>query len=123
MYTDEKVAAKMFNAVSKGYWTGFDESLEGLNPKVVLGRAGAEADLEAVTRFLDRWVNASMARAWGVMQENPDLLKEGTVTELFERLIRPYGDEHDYSCIPPVFVERIGKPPIRWQALRQIVRS
>lgn len=110
---DEKVKSKVFHAVSRSYWPVLDEVILMLGPEQLLRPGNSANELKNVEIFTQKWIQSAITRVWGV--ENAEqLFNQDTVTELFLRLVAPFGPDHPYSCIPKVLVETIGTPPPDW---------
>ena len=64
-----------------------------------------------------------MGRAWTSLENSEQVLTPGNVSRLFQNLIAPFGESHEYSCIPIMFIETIGRPPRNWKFLRMTVQN
>eukprot|EP00931_Biecheleriopsis_adriatica_P039661 TRINITY_DN2266_c0_g1_i1.p1 TRINITY_DN2266_c0_g1~~TRINITY_DN2266_c0_g1_i1.p1 ORF type:complete len:417 (-),score=110.36 TRINITY_DN2266_c0_g1_i1:89-1339(-) len=111
-FSDEIIRGKVYKAVYNSYHTVLDELLEDSRPI---------PEAKKVERFTKRWVEASMQRAWSSVENSEAVLTTGMVTRLFQNLIAPFGEGHEYSCIPIMFIETIGRPPRNWKFLKQTV--
>ncbi|CAE8743783.1 unnamed protein product [Polarella glacialis] len=111
---NDTVSGKVFRAVSNSYHTVLDELLADSRPL---------EDAEKVERFIKRWIEASMHRAWTSVENSEVVLTPGNVSRLFQNLVAPFGEAHEYSCIPIMFIEHIGRPPRNWQFLRVTVQQ
>lgn len=111
----EKVQSKIFGAVSKSYWTHVDEA-------VVKYPRNEHEDLRVVQEFIKSWMNDSMKRAWNSLPaadaQSTDTLPSDVVSQLFEGLVVPFGEENPFTCIPGAILERIGRPPAGWDYCR-----
>lgn len=111
-FKDEAVCGKVYRALHNTYKTVLDECLVDSRP---LG------DLQRVQHFTKRWAEDAMQRAWTSIPDSERVLTEGNVSRLFQNLIAPFGDAHDFSCIPQMLYEKIGRPPRNWGFIRTIV--
>merc|ERR1711982_128776 len=80
-------------------------------------------DLARVENFTKKWLEDSMNRAWGSIDQCGEKLSEGNVARLFQNLVAPFGDDHPFSCIPGALTEKIGRPPRDWAYIRQAVKN
>lgn len=113
-FNDDTIRGKLFKAVSATYYTVLDEILADSRP--------AE-EARKVERFTKRWVESAMGRAWTSVENSMEVLTPGNVSRLFQNLIAPFGESHEYSCIPIMFIETIGRPPRNWKFLRMTVQE
>lgn len=113
-FNDDTIRGKLFKAVSATYYTALDELLADSRP--------AE-EARKVERFTKRWVESAMSRAWTSVENSEGVLTPGNVSRLFQNLIAPFGESHEYSCIPIMFIETIGRPPRNWKFLRLTVQE
>lgn len=111
-FADESVRSKVYRALYNTYGPVLDECLVDSRP---LG------DLQKVQHFTKRWAEEAMQRAWNSVQDSERTLTEGNVSRLLQNLIAPFGDDHDFSCIPHQLYERIGRPPRTWGFIRTVV--
>ena len=113
-FNDHTTRGRLFKAVSATYYTVLDELLADSRP--------AE-EARQVERFTKRWVESAMGRAWTSLENSEQVLTPGNVSRLFQNLIAPFGESHEYSCIPIMFIETIGRPPRNWKFLRMTVQN
>lgn len=113
-FNDHTNRGRLFKAVSATYYTVLDELLADSRP--------AE-EARKVERFTKRWVESAMGRAWTSLENSEQVLTPGNVSRLFQNLIAPFGESHEYSCIPIMFIETIGRPPRNWKFLRMTVQN
>ncbi len=113
-FNDHTIRGRLFKAVSATYYTVLDELLADSRP--------AE-EARKVERFTKRWVESAMSRAWTSLENSEQVLTPGNVSRLFQNLIAPFGESHEYSCIPIMFIETIGRPPRNWKFLRMTVQN
>eukprot|EP00933_Yihiella_yeosuensis_P010814 TRINITY_DN11765_c0_g2_i1.p1 TRINITY_DN11765_c0_g2~~TRINITY_DN11765_c0_g2_i1.p1 ORF type:complete len:427 (-),score=70.70 TRINITY_DN11765_c0_g2_i1:57-1337(-) len=111
---DEKTKGKVYKAISGSYYSVLDELLEDSRP--------LEEQMK-VERFTKRWIESSMQRAWCAVEDAETNLSPAKVIRLFQTLVAPFGEEHEYSCIPIMFIERIGRPPRSWGFLKMTVEQ
>eukprot|EP00437_Effrenium_voratum_P019158 CAMPEP_0181459468 /NCGR_PEP_ID=MMETSP1110-20121109/32841_1 /TAXON_ID=174948 /ORGANISM="Symbiodinium sp., Strain CCMP421" /LENGTH=423 /DNA_ID=CAMNT_0023583989 /DNA_START=37 /DNA_END=1308 /DNA_ORIENTATION=- len=113
-FSDPTVVGKVFRAVKNTYQPIFEEMLNDTRPV---------EEARKVELFTKKWMEASMQRAWSSI--DPDqadtILSAQKIQQLFQNLIAPFGEGHDYTCIPVALVENIGRPPRNWRFLRQTV--
>jgi len=113
-FKDDAVRPKMFKAVHNTYQPALDELLADTRPI---------DDARKVENFTRRWMETSMTRAWSALEGAETVLTPGQVIRLFQNLIAPFGEGHEYTCIPSMLVEHIGRPPRNWKFLRTAVQK
>jgi len=113
-FSDDVVRGKVYKAVCNSYYTVLDELLADSRP--------AE-EARKVERFTKRWIETAMQRAWSSVENSETVLTPGNISRLFQNLIAPFGEAHEYSCIPIMFIENIGRPPRNWKFLRLTVEQ
>lgn len=114
-FQSEAVVGKIYKAFYYTYPVAVEECQ-------AVGRPGGN-DLQAVQHFTKRWTEAAMQRAWNSVEDSERTLTEGNVSRLLQNLIAPFGDEHEYSCIPQHLYEKIGRPPRTWGFIKQTVNQ
>lgn len=123
--TDDKAKAKLFQVVSKTYWPAFDEVADSHAFRTSKSRRGGgpnEArDLQFVQDFTQRWIEDAMGRVWSSIDRS--IMNEESFVRLFQSLVAPFGLENDFSCMPGVLLESIGRPPPDWDFITQTVRD
>lgn len=113
-FKEEGIKGKIYRALYNTYQVAMDECLVDSRPV---------EPLHKVQRFTKRWIDESMTRAWNSVEGSEALLTEATVVRLFQNLIAPFGNDNEFSCIPAVLTESIGRPPRDWPFIRQTVRN
>jgi len=113
-FSDDIVRGKVYKAVCNTYYTVLDELLEDSRPL---------DEARKVERFTKRWIESAMQRAWSSVENSETVLTPGNISRLFQNLIAPFGEAHEYSCIPIMFIENIGRPPRNWKFLRLTVEQ
>eukprot|EP00490_Sorites_sp_Unknown_P000989 CAMPEP_0114688214 /NCGR_PEP_ID=MMETSP0191-20121206/63245_1 /TAXON_ID=126664 /ORGANISM="Sorites sp." /LENGTH=301 /DNA_ID=CAMNT_0001975455 /DNA_START=275 /DNA_END=1180 /DNA_ORIENTATION=+ len=111
-FKDKDIQPKIFRAVHNTYQPALDELLADTRPI---------EDARKVETFTRRWMETSMQRAWSALDSAEKVLNQGQVIRLFQNLIAPFGEAHEYTCIPVMLVEHIGRPPRNWKFLRTAV--
>mmetsp|Transcript_32182 Transcript_32182/g.74214 ORF Transcript_32182/g.74214 Transcript_32182/m.74214 type:complete len:436 (+) Transcript_32182:32-1339(+) len=113
-FNDDTIRAKVYKAVYNTYQSALDEMMIDTRPL---------DDARKVERFTKKWLEASMQRAWSSIEDAETSLTPGQVTRLFQNLMAPFGEGHEYSCIPIMFIENIGRPPRNWKYLKTAVND
>lgn len=108
------VQGKVFAAVQKGYEPAYQDTLNDMRPR---------KELERVEDFLRRWLEDTMKRAWNSVEESEKNLNPSTVSRLFQNLLAPFGEDHQFSCVPTVLTEHIGPPPRKWAFVSKSVKE
>lgn len=111
-FKDRDIQPKIFKAVHNTYQPALDELLADTRPI---------DDARKVETFTRRWMETSMQRAWSALESAEQVLSTGQVIRLFQNLIAPFGEGHEYTCIPSMLVDQIGRPPRNWKFLRTAV--
>eukprot|EP00435_Cladocopium_sp_Y103_P017664 s3127_g4.t1 len=111
-FKDRDIQPKIFKAVHNTYQPALDELLADTRPI---------DDARKVETFTRRWMETSMQRAWSALESAEQVLTSGQVIRLFQNLIAPFGEGHEYTCIPSMLVDQIGRPPRNWKFLRTAV--
>jgi len=118
-FNDDIVRQKVYNSLYRTYDNALSEVVLDMRPI---------SDSERMKAFTKRWINESMQRAWSAVDGSLDSadrkLTEGTVTRLFSNLVRPFGADHPFSCLPEMwFVDQGGAPARSWPYIRQTVSN
>eukprot|EP00913_Durusdinium_trenchii_P007681 g7217.t1 len=111
---NELIRGKVFKAVHNTYHPVLEELLADRRPA---------DDARKVETFTRRWMESSMTRAWSAIEDAENVLQAQTVVRLFQNLIAPFGEGHEYTCIPSMLVEQIGRPPRNWKFLKTAVNK
>jgi hypothetical protein len=112
---DEKVRTKMYRALSNSYDPALKAALADPHPM---------EDIQRVELFTSRWMDDATCRAWGGLQDQAqEVLNEESLVEMFDHLLRPFGDDHPFSAIPRVLTEGIGAPPRGWDFIPEAVQN
>jgi len=118
IFEDAGVRSKVYNALSKTYQVALDATL--------IDRMHLP-ELQRVEAFVSLWMEESMGRAWASIAGSEQILTEKGIISLFQNLIRPFGDDVRFSCIPGVLMTEIGPPPRNWhfvlQATKELLRQ
>ena len=102
-FKDDKVAAKVYKALSNTWDSVLQESMA--EPLSV-------PDMTRMQNFIKRWMQMSMWRCW-------DIVNSENVTLLFENCVRPFGNDHPFSCIPHIlYIRSRNLPPKNWSYIR-----
>ena len=79
-------------------------------------------DYENVVAFVGAWMNDALDKIWSLcVGAHANALTEEVAVELFGDLIAPYGEEHEFSCIPHYLYKDIGAPPPDWPFIQEQV--
>merc|ERR1712217_235102 len=97
-----------------GYWPALDTVLEERINAEMQGMLSPEQELAMVENFFRSWMDSSMSRCWGAIQDSEQVLSVDNCELLFRTLIAPFGKDDPFSCIPPEFTATIGRPPTDW---------
>mmetsp|Transcript_49653 Transcript_49653/g.118243 ORF Transcript_49653/g.118243 Transcript_49653/m.118243 type:complete len:337 (-) Transcript_49653:61-1071(-) len=62
-------------------------------------------DREKAEMFLKEWIESSMNRAWGPLQDT-DALSEDNMMELWRRVVYPFGVRNEFSTVPQELLRR-----------------
>ena len=107
-FKDDKVAAKVYKALNNTWDSVLQESMA--EPLSV-------PDMTRMQNFIKRWMQKSMWRCW-------DIVNSENVTLLFENCVRPFGNDHPFSCIPKILYSRCGDlPPKNWSYIRDEAKN
>lgn len=113
-FRDEAIRAKVYKAVYNTHATALEELMDDSRPM---------DDARKVEKFTKKWLEASMQRAWSAIEDVESVLTPGQVTRLFQNLMAPFGEGHEYTCIPVALIEQIGRPPRNWKFLKMAVQD
>jgi len=72
---------------------------------------------------LKEWIGNAMQKARSIIVNPDSLFTEEGLKELVQELISPFGDSHSFSCVPNTFIDKIGKPPSRWERVGVMVKE
>jgi len=111
---DRKVQNKIYRALWGSYWTAADDAIQLPRPH------SEQQDLQLVQGFLERWMEETLIRAWNGTENAQEVFNVESVTEFFEVLVAPFGEDHMFTCIPGALIERIGRPPVGWPFVAQV---
>lgn len=111
---DEKSISKIFRALSGAYWPALDAVLEERVVQEMHGFPPPEAELYHVETFLKQWIDDSMRRCWGAIQDAETTMTAEVAEAIFRTLVAPFGKEDPFSCIPSELTMIIGRPPTDW---------
>ena len=102
-FKDDKVAVKVYKALNNTWDSVLEESMA--EPLSV-------PDMTRMQNFIKRWMLKSMSRCW-------DIVNSENVTLLFENCVRPFGNDHPFSCIPHIlYIRSRNLPPKNWSYIR-----
>ena len=112
---DEKVRSKMYNAISRSYEPAVETAKKDLTP---------QEDIVRVESFMRAWIDDAACRAWGGLHEQAEeVMTQDTLVSIFDHLLQPFGEEHEFSAIPRIFTEEIGPPPPGWDFIPTVVED
>jgi len=112
---DEKTRTKMYRALSNSYDAALKSALADPAPR---------EEIQRVEVFLEKWMDDATCRAWGGLGDQAqEVLNTESLVEMFDHLLRPFGDEHPFSAIPRVLYENIGAPPRGWDFIPEAVQQ
>ena len=123
---DEKVHSKLFRALSCSYWAVLDEVLHEVNMEdglLVPPLADVPMWRQRVEQFMKKWIDRSMCRVWGAIEQSERVLTHHSVAQLFLDLCTPFGVQDPFTCMPRVLIEFSGRPPPDWSFITQAVEE
>merc|ERR1712062_258647 len=92
--------------------------------KAALADPAPLEEIHRVELFISKWMDDATVRAWGGLADQAtEILNEESLVEMYDFLLRPFGDEHPFSAIPRVLTEGIGAPPRGWDFIPEAVQN
>merc|ERR1712232_20145 len=88
--------------------------------EIMSGGVAATQELQRVETFARKWIDDSICRAWGALEQQESTLHE-TLSQVFLRMVAPWGEDEPFTCIPGVLIENIGRPPSDWSFIPEAV--
>mmetsp|Transcript_58764 Transcript_58764/g.93305 ORF Transcript_58764/g.93305 Transcript_58764/m.93305 type:complete len:419 (+) Transcript_58764:119-1375(+) len=117
-FDDDVIVGKLYNALSRTWENAVDEVAMDMRPI---------SDTERMKTCLKKWMEASMQRAWSAVDSSLEpadrKFNESNVKRLFGHLVRPFGDNHPYSCLPEMWFGQGGAPARSWPYIGQCVHN
>lgn len=115
IFPEDPVKSKVFRALANTHEPALAECLGDSRPL---------ESTEKVKRFFKRWMEESMTRAWNSVEQNGGgNLSFRKVTKLFQNLIAPFGEEHNFTCIPRVLLGRLAPPRRSWRFIEDAAKQ
>jgi hypothetical protein len=112
---DEKVRTKVYNAMIRSYEPAVEKVLNDMTPM---------DEIERVQIFTKAWIEDATCRAWGGLHDQAEeVLNHENLVNMFDHLLRPFGEDHEFSAIPRVLCAEHGPPPPGWDFLPQVVED
>jgi hypothetical protein len=112
---DEKCRTKMWNAISRSYEPAVNAALADPSPM---------QEIDRVETFMRRWIDDCISRAWGGFGDQAEeVLTLEAIVDMYDHLLRPFGEDHPFSCVPSVLCEEFGAPPPGWDFIPQAVQD
>ena len=114
-FKDHNVAVKVYHALNKTWDSVFAESMKEIQ---WLEESISVPDMTRMQKFIKRWMQKSMWRCSDYVANSEN------VTLLFEKCVRPFGNDHPFSCIPKILYSRCGDlPPKNWSYIRDEAKN
>ena len=114
-FKDHNVAVKVYHALNKTWDSVFEESMAEIQ---WLEESISVPDMTRMQKFIKRWMQKSMWRCSDYVANSEN------VTLLFENCVRPFGNDHPFSCIPKILYSRCGDlPPKNWSYIRDEAKN
>ena len=109
-FKDHNVAVKVYHALNKTWDSVFEESMAEIQ---WLEESISVPDMTRMQKFIKRWMQKSMWRCSDYVANSEN------VTLLFENCVRPFGNDHPFSCIPHIlYIRSRNLPPKNWSYIR-----
>lgn len=112
----DKLASRISSVLQKTHKQACDHVLED---------SRLEDDVDRVEAFVKKWMEDSLPRIWMVLGSDARRrsLTPAVAEKLFHQLIAPFGLSHDFSCLPIVLWEAIGRPGSDWKFVAETARN
>lgn len=122
-WQDHKVRHKVFHALSKAYFKALDVAIQDSGRRIPDGGGDPEQELQGVEMFTKNWIEDALSRCWSMTENAECIWSRDIVENLFTSLIAPFGKENPFSCIPSELTQKIGRPPLDWPFIPQVVKE
>lgn len=114
IFKDAKHQSKVLTSLQRTYQVALDFVLSDTRPL---------EDIVRLQGFLKKWMEDSLTRSWNAVGEPERNLSQEISISLFQRLMAPFGPKHQFSCVPSVLIETIGRPPDKWAFISKTIRA
>ena len=104
-FSDDVVILQMQEAVLNSYYKVLDDELWYDEHLKETWREDSWS-IKRKRNFAHSWINSTMQQAWASVENSETVLTPENISTLFGKLIGPFAQAHEYSCIEKIFRRR-----------------